>query len=273
MILPVLHFIWINGSRDFGAGEYASILSALLNTSYDVVLHTDLKPRSIKTKYNPYKLKDSRFSIHYQVFETVIDGVRLRLANVSDIYRILFLYEFGGMYSDLDILWVKDVELDLRKHKVVAGWENPTYKTITNAWIGCQKHYGPLKALLTQFHEAIRALKTKGITDITGPDQHKYHVLLFYMTRDFLKGNCDAVIPKAALFKNGWRRIARAFRKSRIPFLHEEQIPPSTTDDDLNFDGICGFHYWNSFFPFESLIKLPAVKAAFSTLLSAMPSH
>jgi len=271
MILPTLHFIWINGSRDFGAGEYASLLSALLYTSYDVVLHTNLKPRTIKGKYNPYKFKDSRFSVHYLEFETVIDGVKLRLANVSDIYRILILYEFGGMYSDLDILWVKDIDLDLKKHKVVAGWENPTYRTITNAWIGCQKHHSPLKTLLTDFHDIIRSLKAKGITDITGSDQHKYHVLLFYKTRDFLRDHCDAVIPRAALFKNGWRRIARAFRRSRIPFQHEEQIPPSTTDDELTFEGVSGFHYWNSFFPYDSLIKLPAVKRAFATLLSAMP--
>lgn len=272
MIPPVLHFIWINGSRDFGIGEYASILSALRNTSYGVVLHTNLKPTTIKTKYNPYKFKDSRFSIHYQEFETVIDGVHLRMANVSDIYRILFLYEFGGMYSDLDILWVKDIDLDLRKHKIVAGYENPSYNTISNAWIGCQKHYGPIKSLLNEFHEAIRALKAKGIMDITSPEQHaKYHTLLFYITRDFLRAKCDAVLPRAALFKNGWRRIARAFRKARIPFYHEEMIPPSTTDDELNFEGISGFHHWNNFFPFERLIKLPAVKKAYASLLAAMP--
>jgi len=35
MILPVLHFLWINqGSSDFGEGEYASVLSAIMNTSY-----------------------------------------------------------------------------------------------------------------------------------------------------------------------------------------------------------------------------------------------
>jgi len=271
MILPVLHFIWINGSKDFGLGEYASIQSALLNTSYDVVLHTNLKRTTIKGKYNPYSIRESRFSIAQQEFETKIDGVQLRLANVSDFYRIQFLYEYGGMYSDLDILWLKDIDIDLKKHKILAGWENPSYKTITNAWIGCEKRYAPLKELLAEFRETLRSLKAKGITDVTGDEKHKYHVLFFYQTRDFLRKHCDTVIPRAALFKNGWRRIARAFRKARIPFLHEDQIPPSATDDKLNFEDVSGFHYWNSFFPFERLIRLPAVKEAFADLLKALP--
>ena len=235
------------------------------------MLHTDLKPTTIKSKYNPYKLKDSRFKIHHQAFQTTVEGVKLRMANVSDIYRILFLYEYGGMYSDLDILWVKDIDIDLKKHKMIAGWENPTYRTVTNAWIGCQKHYPPLKTLIDQFHDAVKSLKATGLNNITGSDYHKHHTLLFYLTRDFLREHCDMIMPKATLFKNGWRKIARAFRQSHIPFLHEEQIPPSHTEDALNFDGISGFHFWNSFFPFERLVKLPAVKEKFATLLSALP--
>jgi len=44
MIPPFLHFLWINqGSAEFGEGEYASIISAIMNTSYEIYLHTDLK--------------------------------------------------------------------------------------------------------------------------------------------------------------------------------------------------------------------------------------
>jgi hypothetical protein len=247
----LLHFIWIQGSREFGSGERASILSALRNTSYFVVLHTNMEGST--------GIEHERFSVSREEFHTTIEGVKLSMANVSDYYRIKILGEQGGMYSDLDMLWVKEVDVS---GGLVACYENPSYRTISNAWIYSEA--GRFTGLLEIFRTTIRGLFEKGITDVS--TNHKYHGLLFYNTRDFLRMHCDTVLPKHCFYKNGWRRIARAFRRAGIPFLHSEDVPVSSTVDALNFDGICAFHFWNSFFPFESLMRLPEIASKFNFL-------
>lgn len=273
MIPPILHFVWINqGSADFGEGEYASLLSAIMNTSYEIYLHTDLKKSSIKGGCNPYSLKHARFRIVHHDISTTIEGVKLRMANVSDIYRILILHAYGGMYSDLDMLWKKNVDVDLKKLTMLAGWENPSYKLTSNAFIGCREGYPPLLTLVEDFLKIIEKLRLKGVYDVTGPDPtHKFHIMFLKVTQKFVKEHCTLILPKQYFFKNGFRRIARVFRKMRMSFRNQESISQSQTEDCLDFAGITAFHYYNDFFPFRKLVRIPAVRREFSDVLEALP--
>jgi hypothetical protein len=278
MIPRVIHFIWINKTQDFDAGEYASVLSALMNTTYKVVLHTNLGPRDLKSKYNPYKLVSSwkgRFKINQMEFKDTFEGVKARMANISDIYRILLLYKYGGMYSDLDMFWFKDLKLDdgsdpLRAHHYIVAWENPSYKTVQNAWMAMAKGFKPAGDLLEDFRESFRKLAKKGRTDISTSRDLKDHMLLYHPTSAFAKTKSDLIIGKKYFFKNGWRRFGRAMTRLKLPMRFNNR-DYGATKDDIQVDDITGIHYGNYLFPYESVIRIPAIKDKMANVLAEMP--
>jgi len=115
MIPRTLHFIWIGSvfKKEYELG----IASALLNTTLKVILHTD---------------KD-----------IVIPGVEIRIiqppdiktscvAHLCDVIRLDILYKEGGIYSDLDVIWLRNPWEHLDK-KVVIGFSNKGYKILCNA--------------------------------------------------------------------------------------------------------------------------------------------
>jgi len=293
MIPRVIHFIWINKTQDFDAGEYASVLSALMNTSYKVVLHTNLGPHDLKSKYNPYKLLSSwrtRFKINQMKFEDTFEGVKARMANISDIYRILLLYKYGGMYSDLDMFWFKDLKLDdddsgkkrdhrassedgsdpLRSHNYIVAWENPSYKTVQNAWMAMAKGFKPAAKLLEDFRESFRKLAAKGRTDISTSKDLKDHMLLYHPTSAFAKSESDLIIGKKYFFKNGWRRFGRAMTRLKLPMRFNNRDYGSTKDD-IQVDDVVGIHYGNYLYPYESVIRIPAIREKMADVLADMP--
>lgn len=278
MIPRVIHFIWINKTQDFDAGEYASVLSALMNTTYKVVLHTNLGPRDLKSKYNPYKLLPSwrtRFKINQMKFEDTFEGVKARMANISDVYRILLLYKYGGMYSDLDMFWFKDLVLDtgedpLKKHDYIVAWENPSYKTVQNAWMAMAKGFKPAGELLEAFRESFRKLAKKGRTDISTSRDLKDHMLLYHPTSAFAKTQSDLIIGKKYFFKNGWRRFGRVMSRLKLPMRFDNR-DYGATKDDIQVDDVVGIHYGNYLYPYESVIRIPAIKNKMANVLDEMP--
>jgi hypothetical protein len=278
MIPRVIHFIWINKTQDFDAGEYASVLSALMNTSYKVVLHTNLGARDLKSKYNPYKLLSSwrtRFKINQMNFEDTFEGVKARMANISDIYRILLLYKYGGMYSDLDMFWFKDLVLDdgsdpLKTHNYIVAWENPSYKTVQNAWMAMAKGFKPAASLLEDFRESFRRLAAKGRTDISTSRDLKDHMLLYHPTSAFAKTKSDLIIGKKYFFKNGWRRFGRVMTRLKLPMRFNNR-DYGTTKDEIQVDDVVGIHYGNYLYPYESVIRIPAIREKMADVLGEMP--
>jgi hypothetical protein len=268
MISRTLHFIWTG--RAFGRGEYAALLSALWNTSYEVVLHTDLEASG--APHDPFSIEHERLTVKKRQFPRSIEGVLLREANISDYVRLEILFEEGGMYSDLDILWLQEVDFD-HAQRLVASWENPSYRTASNAWMAMERGHEAVPRTLEACRRALQALRAKGITDVTTTRHRRKHLLFFYICRDFLREHCDAILPKRTFFSNGWRRIARAFKRHDLRFPEERRLHVGSTEDDLKFDGITGFHYFHSFFPFDALASLPPVAEKFRVLLQASDVH
>ena len=225
MIPNLLHFIWIQ-KRDFGRIELLCLKSALKNTPYEIILHTNLKPGEAGI-YCPYTLINTKFSIDYQPYSCFYKGVQIRAATLSDILRIQILQEHGGIYSDLDMLWLKPIPKEFMKNSLLGVWQNQSYKILTNYIIGCEREYN-FSLLLKEFDMIFDFMIQRNVTDITG-DTIKEHLTLFKSTGAFLKKNASHILKKHYFGKNNWRVIYR--------FLNEE-APEST----LVLKDICGIH-------------------------------
>jgi hypothetical protein len=118
MIPPKIHFIWIGG--EFKESYTYGIRSAQLNTRCQIFLHTDnpsidipgvivklITPPEIKVKY---------------------------IAHLTDIIRLEILYREGGIYSDLDCIWLRN-PWELFDKKFVIGYSNESYKILVNCVI------------------------------------------------------------------------------------------------------------------------------------------
>jgi hypothetical protein len=275
MTIPkVVHFIWINGTRDFAWGEYVAVLSCILNTSYDVMLHTNLKPKQIKSKYNPYKLKKyKKFQIVKEDFTFDVNGLKLTFASLSDYHRMNILYEHGGIYSDTDILWFKDIEEDVAKLDFFGSYENshPQYNTLTNAIIGSKKHYKPLLELNKEFNGIVEKVKEKGITDISDKTKYpKTHWTFFKPSVDFIRKHADLLLPQKEFYRNGARRIGKNLIKVGVKLdEYAKKLAGEVKDTvvKIQLEDVTGFHWYNYLYDFEDIIQLPGMKEKINNVL------
>ena len=255
-IPSVMRFIWIN-RRDFAEGEYNSILSAIKNLSYDIVLHTDLKPDDIKTQWNPYLLakKYKKFSIVMREFEedNILNGVKVHIANISDYHRIQILSELGGLYSDCDILWLKDLPLNLATSRMVGTYDIQSYKHLTTSFMGAVAGHPTLDAMLAEIHTMLADLKAKGKTDISKYCKANYYLLYKIMIRH-LGNDSDEILNQREINKNGWRKIGRVLAGNDKLAL-----------GDAKGNAICAFNWYNSMYGFEQIKSLKALAPLWAT--------
>lgn len=106
------------------------ILTAVAHTGCQVVLHTDdsslyIPNVEVRVRTFPTEVKGNPFCEDASL-------LRSRISHLKDIIRLQILYEEGGIYSDLDVLWMKD-PWSLLHHKVVIGFGNKSYKILCNA--------------------------------------------------------------------------------------------------------------------------------------------
>ena len=225
MIPALLHFIWIQ-KKPFGYQEYICLKSALKNTQYQIFLHTNLKPGEAGL-YCPYAIQNPRFILDYQPYSLEYRGVTLRAATLSDILRIQILQTYGGIYSDLDMLWLNPIPFDLSSVSLLATWENQSYKILTNSVLASCPGYN-FSELLNQFHAILDSFRKKNIVNLSG-ETLKEHLTLFKPTGDFFKEKADLLLKKKYFQKNNWRTLWK--------FLHNE-IP----EEKIVLHGICGIH-------------------------------
>jgi len=149
MIPSVIHFIWVALGEQLNELQMLCIRSAVLNTKCHVVLHTDdasIQIPGVETRV--------------RVFPSVINGTPFnkdddtqflsgkRVSHLKDIVRLEILYAEGGIYSDLDVLWLRDPWrfLDTGK-KVIVGYDNKAYKILCNAVMFAE----PQNALIKEY--------------------------------------------------------------------------------------------------------------------------
>jgi hypothetical protein len=246
-----MHFIWIN-VRDFGEGEFIGILSALLNTSYAVILHTDLRPRQIKSAYNPYRLlqKYPQFSIEPQSFPSEVHGVTLPVALVSDIFRIKILYEKGGLYSDLDIIWLSDIPVNLRKISCVGTYDLQSYKHLTNSFMGSSKKFKPFKMLQKETLQMLDKERDRRNDDMRQGKRNYFRI--YKLQCKVLKDHANIILPQNVINKNTHARIGRCIRG----------------EDVLRTNDLYAFNWYNSMYKFKDIKKLPGIRTIVRDILN-----
>ena len=129
MIPKVVHFVWIGEWKK--SYEYG-IQSVIQNTTMKPILHTNeeisidcsgVEIRKIKNMYD--------------------DVVFSCIAHKTDVIRLDILYEYGGVYSDLDVIWLRNPTEHFKK-KVVIGYTNKSFKILCNAVMMSEKGHEAL---------------------------------------------------------------------------------------------------------------------------------
>jgi hypothetical protein len=251
MIPPTLHFIWISRDKLFGQGQYHALRTAIRNTSYQVVLHTNLlETDATEDDSNPYTLLglDDKFIIKHQEFRT---DLPVSAASLSDLYRLEILHSEGGIYSDLDIIWLRDIDVDMSV-KLFGAWENQSYKCAVNGLFGMEKGYDGIPELVTNLIGEIKRRKKIN------------HWIFFKPTTLFIKSHADVMLPQKMFFRNGWRRIGRLLQHEGVELSEEltSQLGKAAPQK-LRFDHIVGFHWYGYYFKWSDIVaRLPATLLA-----------
>lgn len=151
MIPRVIHFIWIYAGQHPSEQHLFSIKSAVLNTTCKIILHTDdhtIKPiPGVEFRYRTFN-KDIK-GIPFNPNEKLkTAGQGKRIAHISDIVRCEILYEEGGIYSDMDCIWLRN-PWEYWDKKVVIGFTNKSYKILANSVLMAQ----PKQPAIKQYHD------------------------------------------------------------------------------------------------------------------------
>ena len=135
MIPRIIHFIWISAGEHPSEGQLFGIKTAVLNTSCHVVLHTDdttiakIPGVDIRKREFPKEINGVPFNPDDKI---EYDGDARRVSHVKDIVRLEILHKEGGIYSDLDVLWLRN-PYEFWDKRVVIGFTNKGYKILANA--------------------------------------------------------------------------------------------------------------------------------------------
>jgi hypothetical protein len=133
MIPAVIHFIWVSLGETLNSLQEMGILSAVLNTNCKVILHTDdtsICLPGVETRYREFPTKIN--GVDFNKDENVNHVWGKRVSHLKDVVRLQILYEEGGIYSDIDVLWLRHPWRFLEE-KVVIGFQNKSYHTLCNA--------------------------------------------------------------------------------------------------------------------------------------------
>lgn len=252
-IPKTMHFIWKN-QRDFGEGEYVSVMSAILNTSYVVCLHTDILPDQIASKYDPYEIakKYTKFCIFHTAFpsDNRVNGVVLHVAGLSDVYRVNILQKFGGLYSDCDILWLRDLPVDLDTIDLIGTYDLESYKHLTNSFVGCAKEYEPFLELSKLTLELIDKEYARGNRNMSKGKTNYFRI--YKLQCAFVKERANHILPQRIINKNTHARISRVIRG----------------EDKLRMKDLYAFNWYNSMHTFEDVKKMPGFRELLVNILT-----
>lgn len=119
MIPKIFHFIWIGHNKPWLKGIQSKI--ALYGTSFRYILWTD--NLSIDIKNLPIEIRNineiSSVNINFNDTYTINNIEALK----SDWYRMLILYKWGGIYSDLDSISIRKIPENLFNYDYVTSYE------------------------------------------------------------------------------------------------------------------------------------------------------
>ncbi|KAL4219253.1 hypothetical protein ACF0H5_021835 [Mactra antiquata] len=159
-IIPqILHQTWKTNCLTDDMAKYIKTF-ADWNPRWRYYFWTDETGRDLIAKRHPALLK---------VWDNVSKGVQR-----GDILRYVVLYEFGGMYTDLDVQFLRNLDQLTYKYSCIVSPEPFEHSAflyklpfvINNAILLCKPKHPFFKKLLDSLQEAVNA---KDVMDSTGP--------------------------------------------------------------------------------------------------------
>ncbi|NBR60031.1 MAG: hypothetical protein EBT86_00005 [Actinobacteria bacterium] len=126
-----------------------------------------------------------------------------RWAGLSDIYRLIILYNYGGMFVDADSVVINPGRFDsfLRENsdKILAAWEKPGV-LVANGVISSPAGHPFFKKCLMKLGEYAEKKKTSNVWERTGP----------YFITDMMKSSSSLdikIVPKHFFYPVHWDGI------------------------------------------------------------------
>lgn len=151
-IPKIVHLIYIN-QRELHSFNYKCINSVIKHmTDYQIWIHNDIEPDTeewnlLKQNSNVYIKKIDRIKEY--------DGYKIsHVQYEADIIRMNLLYEYGGIYLDLDIYMVKNIDSLLDNHSCYIAKE--TEDSIINCAIISEPGNDFIKIWLQKFATGFR---------------------------------------------------------------------------------------------------------------------
>ena len=134
LVPNIAHMVWTGGGQmDFLF--YLSVLSVLHVLKAEVLyIHGDQPPTGAfweSVKDNPRIVH-----VHRDKPETIYQNAVKSPQHISDIWRVDFMVKYGGIYCDVDTIWVQPLNPVLRGYDAVASYDwvywDPPYPDIIN---------------------------------------------------------------------------------------------------------------------------------------------
>ncbi len=146
MIPNVFHFVFGLREQDepFHLMHYLCLASCLeVNKPDAVFLHYRHEPygewwERIRPRLQLRRIEPERFIAEYRYDDPAV--ARFRYAHLADFARLRVLLEEGGIYADIDTLFLKPVPEQWRRYPFILGRERPPKAasgggSLCNAWI------------------------------------------------------------------------------------------------------------------------------------------
>lgn len=148
MIPLVIHFIWVSLNEQLPELFKLCILSAVVATKCKVVLHTDdpsIVLPGVETRLREFPKMIN--GVDFDPNEDVKHHFGRRVSHLKDVVRLQILHEEGGIYSDLDVLWLRHPWF-LMDYRVVIGYQAKAYRTLCNAVMMAEPGHEAIKDYL-----------------------------------------------------------------------------------------------------------------------------
>lgn len=107
-----LHIVWINDLGNYSLFKYHNmvcIASALLNTSYEIYLHTDTVIDN-SNEFNLTNISHPRFHVNIRSFNTNLNGYAYSQEEVKSLYETEAVQKYGGLSAGANILWFSETD-------------------------------------------------------------------------------------------------------------------------------------------------------------------
>ena len=157
-IPKLVHLIYFK-EREFELYYYVCIMSMIDNMDgYKFIMYNDIEPEG--NKYWDLLKQNSAIEIKTYHRPTTFDGLNIyHVQYAADITRLELLYEYGGIYMDLDMLILKNFDNLLTKNDVYISYEGITNGSLINSILISKPKNEFIKIWLDSFKTGLRMEK------------------------------------------------------------------------------------------------------------------